>query len=115
MPDEAFEAFWTMPGGQGLIALHELFSGMTVSLDQVQKVLELTQEQTRLAIGAARQLGILETDNKGITFYLLAADSSQRGRLDWCLEPHAAELPPLLAKYKTLLLMRFLGTPPAAP
>jgi hypothetical protein len=114
MPDEAFEVYWRMPGGQEIIALHTIFSGMTVSQEQVLKLLGITPEQLRAVLNAAKQLGIVEMESSTVTFYALAPDSSQRGRLDWCLESHAAELPPLIARLRSALLLRFLSTPPAS-
>ena len=114
MPDEAFEIFWHMRGGPELIALHDLFAGLTVATDKVQQALGLTQEQLRVASRAAESLGVLESTEHSMTFFLLAPDSSQRGRLDWCLEPHAADFAALTARLRTQLLVRFLSTPPAS-
>ena len=114
MPDEAFEIYWHLRGGPELLGLHELFSGLTVPAEKVQQALGLTQEQLRVATRAAASLGFIEASEQSITFFALAPDSSQRGRLDWCLEPHAQELVALTARLKSQLLIRFLSTPPAA-
>src|SRR2546428_182852 len=113
MPDESFEAYWAMRGGPEIVALNTIFAGLTLPWEQIQQLLSFTQEQLRLVLSAARQLGLVEFDTQNVTFYLLAPDSSQRSRLDWCLETHQEHLTALVARIRSQLLLRFLSTPPA--
>ena len=114
MPDEAFEEFWVMRGGKEMVALHALFPGASLPLEQVRETLGLTQDQLRAAASAARGLGLLEGDEAHLTFFALPLDSSQRARLDWCLESHTEEMGFLLTKLRGQMLLRFLSTPPNA-
>ena len=112
MPDEAFEAFWNLPGGKELVGLHELFAGAAVPFDELRDMLRLTSEQMRAAVVTASSLGLLEDDEEQIIFLMFPRDSGQRARLDWCLEIHTEEMGPLLDRLRSQLLLRFLSLKP---
>jgi hypothetical protein len=114
MADEAFEALWRLRGGPEIVAFHSLFGGRFVPMEQVRQVLGLTLEQLREVLTAASKLGLLEADEGHIAFMAFAPKSAQRGRLDWCLEGHRAELDTLLDRLRGVLLLRFLSSPPEA-
>jgi len=112
MPDEMFESLWRMKGGPEIVALHALFAGSTVLAAQVRDFLRLNPEGTRRALEASRGVGLIDVSDEGITFIAYPADSGQRARLDWCLEPHQAEFDSLVDRIRSQLLLRFLGSAP---
>lgn len=113
MPDEAFEELWRQRGGPELVALHAIYGGGTVPGSVVREIAGLTLEQLRVVCESGRRLGLVETTEEGVSFVAIPPDSGQRARLDWCMEPHVEELPPIEARLKSRLLLRFLGSPPA--
>jgi hypothetical protein len=112
VPDELFEELWSMKGGPELVALHAMFAGSRIPVSQVRDFLRLNPEGVRMAFDAAHGFGLFDMDDEEITFIAFPADSGQRARLDWCIEPHQAEFEPLVAKIRGQLLLRFLGSSP---
>jgi hypothetical protein len=115
VPDEAFEELWKVKGGPDMVAMHQLFGGATLPAEEVRAALALSPEQFRTAGQAARRVGLVEGGDERISFILFAPDSAQHGRLEWCLESHQAELPPIVTRLRSLLLLRYLATPPGHP
>ncbi len=115
MPDEAFEALWGLHGGPEIVAMHRLFGGATLPTEEVRSALGLNLEQFRATVTAGAGMGFVEQEGERISFILFAPDSSQHGRLEWCLESHAAELPVIVARIRSQLLLRYLATPPGQP
>ena len=115
MPDEAFEELWRQRGGPELVALHLIFGGSVVPGNVIREVAGLTLEELRVVCEAGRRVGLVEPGEDGVTFVVIPPDSGQRARLDWCMEPHVDELPPIEARLKSKLLLRFLGSPPGQP
>jgi hypothetical protein len=115
VPDEAFEDLWRHKGGPELVAFHAVFAGAALSSDEIRSMLSLTMEQLRAACGAAERVGIVESGESRVSFLAFPSDSSQRGRLDWCLEEHKAEFDKLVGQVRSRLLLRYLGTPPGEP
>lgn len=112
MPDDAFEELWRLPGGAELVVLHGMFGGRYVPIDQVRQALGTGPEAFDRACRAAGRLGLVEVDETRIAFVAFMPDSSQRGRLDYALEPHREELEEIAGRIKGALLVRFLNTPP---
>ena len=112
MPDEAFEELWRQKGGPELVAFHAIFGGAALPTDEIRSMLGLTLEQFRSACGAAERLGIVESGEERVSFLAFPSDSSQRGRLDWCLEEHKADFDKLVERIRSRLLLRYLGSPP---
>jgi hypothetical protein len=110
--DEAFEALWRLRGGPEITAFHALFAGRFVPIEPIRQVLGLTLEQLREVLTSAAKLGLLEADEGHVAFMAFAPKSAQRGRLDWCLEGHREELELLMARLRSVLLVRFLSSPP---
>ena len=115
MPDEAFETLWAMRGGPELVALHRLFGGSPLPSEDVRMILGLSVEQYRMVSSAAARVGLAEPSEGSLILIAFAADSAQAGRLEWCLESHQGEFPGVLARLRSELLVRFLGSPPGKP
>jgi len=112
VPDEMFEELWRMKGGAEIVALHAMFAGSRIPTNQVRDFLRLNPEGVRTVLDAAHGFGLIDMDDSEITFVAYPADSGQRARLDWCIEPHQAEFEPLVARIRGQLLLRFLGSSP---
>lgn len=114
MPDEGFELFWRLRGAPEMVALHGLFAGSTAPADEVRQSLGLTLEQFNAVMQAGGSLGLVTLGGDEVGFPVIPADSSQRSRLDWCLETHLEELKKVETTVKSRLVLRFLGRPPKA-
>ena len=112
MADEAFEAFWKMKGGQDTVALHTIFSGISVPAEEMRRVLGLTLEQFRALMAAAGSFGLVDANDDNILFVSFQKDSAQGARLDWCLEDRKDETKKAVLAMKGKLMLRFLGSPP---
>lgn len=112
MADEAFEAFWKMKGGPDTIALYSIFSGVTVSAEEMRRVLGLTMEQFRALATAAAGFGLVEFNEDRVLFVSFQKGSAQGARLDWCLEDRKDEVRKLVLAMKAKLMLRFLGSAP---
>lgn len=104
-----------MKGGPEMVAMHQLFGGATLPADEVRAALGLTLEQFRATSQAAQRVGLVEGGDERISFILFAPDSAQHGRLEWCLESHQGDLPPIMTRLRSQLLLRYLATPPGNP
>lgn len=111
MPDEAFETLWALPGGPELVALHAMFDGRPLPMFEVRGLTGTTPDQLREALRAAHRVGLLRATNEDVMFIEVPPDSGQRARLDWCLEPHAQELPGIEARLRGRLLLKLLESP----
>jgi hypothetical protein len=112
VPDEAFEDLWRQKGGPELVALHSLFVGAALPADRVRSTLGLNLEQLRSVCASAERVGIVESGEERVGFLGFPADSSQRARLDWCLEEHKAAFEKIVEQLRSRLLLRYLESPP---
>ncbi len=111
MADEAFDALWRTRAGPELVALHGLFGGATISVDQLRTLLALSSDEVRDALICAQRVGIIEAPGERVQFLAFAPGSSQQGRLEWCLESHQAELETVTRRLRTQMLVRYLSAP----
>ena len=114
MADEAFEALWAMKAGPELVALHGLFGGAMVSMEEIRGLLDLSPEELRAAVLAAQRMGFIEPQGDKLLFPAFAPGSAQQGRLEWCLESHQEDLEALIRRLRTRTLVRYLAAPSAA-
>jgi len=113
--DEAFERLWRAPGGRELVALHALFAEGVLPAEAVRGALALTRDEFDAAVAAARAAGLVEEGAERVALVPHPHGSASRARLDACLEEHREEWASLVPRINSLLILKFLRTPPRTP